>query len=123
MIIDSQTLKGDLDVSELATPPTDPVRLYTISKTGNWLLAAEFANRYGKGGITSLAQNPGQLGTKIWDGSPKIARKLFAPFNKPAIMGAYTALWTGLSEVITAEDGGGTLFLLGAGILPRGRIL
>jgi len=40
--------------------------------------------------------------------------------NRPAVMGACTALWTGLSEEVIAEDGRGMLSLGNAGILIQG---
>jgi NAD(P)-dependent dehydrogenase (short-subunit alcohol dehydrogenase family) len=79
---------------------------YATSKTGNWSLASEFANRIGKEGIVSITQNPGNLATKGWHRAPKFVQFVFSYINHPPIYGAYTGLWAGLSDEIGIEDGG-----------------
>lgn len=105
-IVDSMAPNGGVDISELASPSVDQHRTYTISKTGNWLLASEFARRAGKDGILSVTQNPGNLNTNSVAGLPRAVRIMVRPLFYPAKMGAYTNLWAGLSPEISVEDGG-----------------
>lgn len=67
-----------------------------------------------------MVQSPGNLNAKIWDGSPRTVMAVLRRLNRPAVMGACTALWTGLSEEVIAEDGRGMLSLGNAGILIQG---
>ena len=106
IIVDTSAPKGGVITTALARPSSDQAHHYAVSKAGNWLLASEFARRYGKDGIVSATQNPGQLRTQIWDGAPKLARKVMSLVLHPALFGAYTALWCGLSPDITIADGG-----------------
>ena len=106
VIVDMMAPKGGVDTASLATPTKDQTYYYAVSKAGNWLLASEFAKRHGHDGIVSVTQNPGQLCTSIWDTAPTISRKIMSLTLHPALYGAYTALWCGLSKEITVEDGG-----------------
>ena len=106
MIVDTSAPKGGLNTASLATPTADQAHYYAVSKAGNWLLASEFAKRHGPDGIVSVTQNPGQLRTNIWDGAPKVARKVMSFVLHPALYGAYTTLWCGLSPEVTVADGG-----------------
>jgi len=98
--------KGGLTVSELDKPTTNQIHTYTISKSGNWFLASEFARRTGKDGIVSITQNPGNLSTNLINDMPKVVQWMVRPMLYEAKMGAYTNLWAGLSEKATVEDGG-----------------
>ncbi|KAF8246991.1 putative steroid dehydrogenase [Wilcoxina mikolae CBS 423.85] len=106
MLVDAKAPTGGISIPELSAPTSDQNRNYAMSKAGNWLLASEFASRVGGNGIVSLTQNPGNLRTKIWDKAPKIAQILTSPVLHDAKLGAYTGLWTGLSEEVTIADGG-----------------
>ena len=106
LIVDTSAPKGGVSTAALATPTTDQAYYYAVSKAGNWLFASEFARRYGPDGIVSVTQNPGQLRTSIWDGAPKVARKIMSLTLHPALYGAYTALWCGISPEVTTADGG-----------------
>lgn len=98
--------KGGLDPRELSSPSKKFNQNYTVSKLGNWFLASEYAKRVGKDGIVSVAQNPGNLKTAIWDSAPKLIKILMTVTMHPPIYGAYSELWAGLSQGITVEDGG-----------------
>ena len=81
---------------------------YAVCKLGNWMLAREMARRYGKDGIISVTQNPGNLNTAVFDGTSSIKAFLFA--NRFVLyepkFGAYTELYAGLSPDITLETNG-----------------
>lgn len=89
---------------------------YASSKAANWILADETAKRYGKYGILSVVQNPGNLDTQIYNTQPRLMMffvRLF--FLYPPKLGAYTELYAGLSPDITEK-------MPDALIIPWGRI-
>ncbi|KAF2187563.1 NAD(P)-binding protein [Zopfia rhizophila CBS 207.26] len=88
---------------------------YGVSKVGNWFLAAEFARRYGKEGILSVAWNPGNLSTELQRHVGILRRKMVELFLFPAVYGAYTELYAGWSTDLTAGSNG-------AYVYPWGRI-
>ena len=92
LVVDTSAPKGGVVTTALARPSSDQAHYYAVSKAGNWLLASEFAKRYGEDGIVSLTQNPGQLRTQIWDGAPRLAQKFMSLILHPALFRAYTAL-------------------------------
>jgi NAD(P)-dependent dehydrogenase (short-subunit alcohol dehydrogenase family) len=93
-------------LNELSSPGNDQMRNYASSKAANWLLASEFASRVSGDGIVSLCNNPGNLKTKIWEAAPAWVQYLMRVTMHPPQYGAYTNLWTGMSEGITVKDGG-----------------
>ncbi len=95
-----------MNPEELSSPIEKFNHNYTISKLGNWFLASEHATRVKNDGIVSVAQNPGNLRTAIWDSAPKVIKILMSVTMHPPIYGAYSELWAGLSDGITVEDGG-----------------
>jgi NAD(P)-dependent dehydrogenase (short-subunit alcohol dehydrogenase family) len=106
--------KGGLKLEHLVTPPTDPQINYTLSKIGNWFLASEMTRRVKEKGILSIILNPGNLKTALLRDHSWLA--FFAsPLLYPAIFGAYTELWAGLSTDLGMEQNGGY-------IIPWGRI-
>jgi hypothetical protein len=79
-------------------------------------LADETAKRYGKHGILSVVQNPGNLDTHIYDTQPRLM--MFFVRNlilHPPKLGGYTELYAGLSPEISEKTPG-------ALIIPWGRI-
>lgn len=113
---DTHSPKGGVDMGELSAPSSDSVRNYAASKAGNWLLAAEFARKTSRDGIVSIAQNPGNLKTPIWNKAPKVAQVIMRPTMSPTIYGAYTEIWAGLSPEVTLSDGVDARY-----IIPWGR--
>ncbi|KAJ8097649.1 hypothetical protein POJ06DRAFT_261992 [Lipomyces tetrasporus] len=115
-LVDIAGPPGGLSLSELAPGKhsTDINRNYSASKAGNWFLASEFDKRTSKDGVVCVVQSPGTLRTKGWDGTPWLVRLAMAPLFYPPKMGAYTALWAGLSPEVKSEDGGKV-------IIPWGR--
>ncbi|KAF3766564.1 hypothetical protein M406DRAFT_36913 [Cryphonectria parasitica EP155] len=100
--------KGGLDLNNLDyhVDQSQGVK-YAVSKVGNFLHAVEFARRYGAGsdGVVSIALNPGNLTTELQRHHGWLVRKLISTFiTYPPIHGAYTELFAGLSDQITAES-------------------
>lgn len=106
--VDSHAPVGGVPFTALKDPDaiTNTTVNYAVSKTGNWFLANEFSSLVAKDGIVSICQNPGNLKTGIWDPVPWVLRKMMQITMHPPVYGAYTSLWSGLSEGITVEDGG-----------------
>ncbi|KAJ9297093.1 hypothetical protein DTO271G3_4854 [Paecilomyces variotii] len=102
-------------LDEIEHPPPDQQRNYLNTKLGNWFLAHELAVQAGSSGILSMVQNPGNLKTNLTRHFPAILPWVVAPLLYPARYGAYTALWAGLSDELTLEDGGKY-------VLPWGRL-
>lgn len=99
-------------------PLSNPQKLYAISKAGNLF----YASQYGKfcseqnTGIISTCFNPGNLRTELQRYASRI-RVFFQSFVLyPAILGAYTELYSGFSEDVTTNNNG-------CYIGPWGRIL
>ena len=154
---------GGIDISRdlpPAAPPTLSKALnanYTLSKTGNWFLASELARRHGrinettnddntdtdtdtrKGSsattLLSLAVNPGNLQTGLLRYAQSWIGWVVWPLLYDAKYGAYTNLWAGVGDEISAlasfpstyVSGGSskrynTPFFNGSYILPWGRI-
>ena len=88
---------------------------YGTSKAANWMLAHEAGQRYGKDGIISVCQNPGNIKTTIYNSQPRLMMFFVNMILHPVKMGAYTELFAGLSGEITDTS-------QGAYIIPWGRI-
>ena len=101
-LMDTDAPPGGLVLSEC----TDPVlgqtrRSYASSKAGNYFLGSVFAKNLKDDGIVSLTINPGNLRTQIYDKAPKLLVWLFSPVIYDLKYGAYTGLWSGLSDDVT----------------------
>lgn len=105
IIEDSYCPPGGLTVSHLETPLVNNANNYALSKCANWYLASELAARVEKDGIVSIVQNPGNLKTAVWDPAPWLVRKVMSITMHPPVYGAYTNLWTAISDNVTVEDG------------------
>jgi NAD(P)-dependent dehydrogenase (short-subunit alcohol dehydrogenase family) len=105
-IIEGNAPLGGIPASDLANPGRDPIRNYGIAKAGSMFLASEYSKRVKGDGIVSVAMNPGNLLTKIWDQGPLWGKILLRPTMHPVVYGAYTSLWTGLSGDVKFQDGG-----------------
>jgi NAD(P)-dependent dehydrogenase (short-subunit alcohol dehydrogenase family) len=133
-IADSKTAPGSVRVvwtssfmSELASPKngidfdlldrgtTDLKLNFSTSKAGTWMLGREMARRYGKQGILSVVQNPGNLDTDTYAGNPKPYRWLIQRILYEPKFGAYTGLYAGLSPELTLQNNG-------AYVVPWGKI-
>ncbi|RMD44017.1 hypothetical protein DV735_g1057, partial [Chaetothyriales sp. CBS 134920] len=114
-LVDAQAPKGGISLDLLNNLPKDPQKCYAISKLGSWFLASEFNRRESSSsGIVSVAVNPGNLKTDIWQNTGKVIQLLVSPILHDAKFGAYSELWAGLSPEVTKERGGGY-------VIPWGR--
>lgn len=93
---------------------TDPSTNYTTSKTANWFLAEHFSAELSHHGILSITQNLGNLATQSLRHIHWTVPYLTAPLNHHPKFGAYTELYSGLSQDLDIEDGGSY-------IIPWGR--
>jgi NAD(P)-dependent dehydrogenase (short-subunit alcohol dehydrogenase family) len=108
-IIDLASPPGGLLLAELepGRHSRDLNRNYASSKAGNWFLASELSNRFGKEKeVVSVALSPGTLRTPAWDGAGWVMKLLMAPFFHEPEMGALTLLWVGFSDEVKVGDGG-----------------
>ncbi|KAF2805466.1 NAD(P)-binding protein [Mytilinidion resinicola] len=94
---------------------------YAASKCGNLFLAHEAAARWGGEDIISVCQNPGNLYTAIYAGE----HWLFVLFLRKFVLydakyGAYTMMFAGFSDRITAAQNGCYIWPFGV-IKPNSR--
>ncbi|KAH7377291.1 hypothetical protein BKA66DRAFT_513595 [Pyrenochaeta sp. MPI-SDFR-AT-0127] len=83
---------------------------YGVSKAGNWFLAAEFARRYGKEGVLSVAWNPGNLRTELQRDIGAFRRRIVELLLFPAVYGAYTEIYAGWSTDLALESNGAYVY-------------
>ncbi|OJJ48213.1 hypothetical protein ASPZODRAFT_130163 [Penicilliopsis zonata CBS 506.65] len=114
VLAESGTPAHGIDFDALDEGTQSRVRNYAVSKFGNWMLGAEFARRHPHD-IISVVINPGNLKTKVFDGTSALLMCLLNRVLYEVKLGAYTALYAGLSPEITVEKNG-------AYIIPWGRI-
>ncbi|RAO67397.1 uncharacterized protein BHQ10_003409 [Talaromyces amestolkiae] len=116
-LMESRSPKGGYNLKDIENGGTKDSHVnYASSKAANWILADETAKRYGKYGILSVVQNPGNLDTHIYHTQPRLM--MFFVRNLllyPPKLGGYTELYAGLSPEITEN-------VPGAIIIPWGRI-
>ncbi|KAJ5936096.1 Short-chain dehydrogenase/reductase SDR [Penicillium verhagenii] len=106
-----------IDFAELEKGTKDRTRNYAVSKMGAWMLGRELARRYQleQDNIVSVVQNPGNLNSGSYAGTPAFLMFFIKPVLHEAKFGAYTELYAGLSSEITLGQSG-------AYIIPWGRI-
>ena len=76
---------------------------YGQTKVGNVLLAVKTAELYASKGVVSVSFNPGNLKTELMRHTDSFLMRMSAKaMLYPAIFGAYTELYSGWSEEITA---------------------
>lgn len=99
--------QGGLDMDNLDYHEDKPVvTKYAVSKVGNFLHSVELARRHGadSDGVVSIALNPGNLDTELARNRSWLeTTTLRTFFLYPPIFGAYTQLFAGLSDQVTAE--------------------
>ncbi|EXJ88756.1 hypothetical protein A1O3_01820 [Capronia epimyces CBS 606.96] len=92
--------------------------VYGTSKAANFLLANEFAKRFGsRDGVLHNAYNPGNLATNLGRHLDPISAWVIGFLVYPPILGAYTELYAGLSPDLTIANDQGVC------IVPWGRRL
>jgi NAD(P)-dependent dehydrogenase (short-subunit alcohol dehydrogenase family) len=86
---------------ELLDGTPDRYRNYAVSKARTWMLGREMARRYDKEGIVSVVQNPGNLRTDSYTGTPApIMFSINLVLYEPDF-GGYTELYAGSSPDIS----------------------
>ncbi|KAI2601962.1 hypothetical protein GGR54DRAFT_626295 [Hypoxylon sp. NC1633] len=104
-LVDTNAPPNGIDFSMLDRGYKDGAKNYAVSKAGTWILAHEFATRYGENGILSLTVNPGAVKAGSYAGTPKVIMAVLnATMLHDTINGAYAELFAGLSPNIKAED-------------------
>ncbi len=78
---------------------------YAQTKVANVLLGIKMQRLYKQAGLVSVSFNPGNLASELQRHSTDILMKLAQAMLYPAIYGAYTELYCGWSEDITADKG------------------
>ena len=115
-VVDFSPNEG-LQPTDWLDPPSDKNRRYQNSKTGNWFLASEFAKRFAiPAKILSITQNPGALKTNLLRDGHWLIPYIVSPLLSPAINGAYTELYCGLSPDLNVEQHSGGY------VIPWGRL-
>ncbi|KAF7547338.1 hypothetical protein G7Z17_g7799 [Cylindrodendrum hubeiense] len=110
-----QVPPNGIEFELLDTGTEDRVRNYGVSKVSSWMLSREMAQRNGKHGIVSIAQNPGNVKAGSYEGAPATLMFFMNRILHEPKFGAYTELYAGLSPEITLEHNG-------AYVIPWGRI-
>ncbi|KAJ5624819.1 hypothetical protein N7510_001128 [Penicillium lagena] len=108
--------KGGYNLKDIEEGGTNNALVnYAVSKAANWIVADEAGKRYGKDGIISVVQNPGNLKTEIYNTQTKLTMFFVNRLLHPPKLGGYTELYAGLSPEITEKQQGGL-------IIPWGRV-
>ncbi|KAJ5160957.1 uncharacterized protein N7482_007961 [Penicillium canariense] len=108
--------KGGCNLKDIEEGGTNNAYVnYAMSKAANWMVADEAGKRYGKDGIISVVQNPGNLKTQIYNTQTKLIMFFINRLLHPPKLGGYTELYAGLSPEITEKQQGGL-------IIPWGRV-
>ncbi|KAJ5935962.1 short-chain dehydrogenase [Penicillium verhagenii] len=92
------------------------MKKYSRSKAGNVIHCAEYANRTAGDGVLSLCLNPGNLKSGLQRHMSTFQSVVTNMILYPAIYGAYTELYAGLSAEITEENNASF-------IAPWGRVI
>jgi NAD(P)-dependent dehydrogenase (short-subunit alcohol dehydrogenase family) len=106
LMIDTFSPPGGIDFKAIeAGKTTDSNIDYAASKVGNWFLSHEAAKAWEPYGISSVAQNPGNLNTEAYRYVPGMMRRILQfLFLYETKYGAYTMAYAGFSgEVANGE--------------------
>ncbi|KAI7230094.1 NAD(P)-binding protein [Hortaea werneckii] len=139
------TWAGSIGIDELSPKPggmrfvgqtpepavdTDTNTIYGQSKAGNLMLASVHARRDAMDGVIHVCWNPGNLKTELLRHSSAMQNFVLSFIMHPAIFGAYTELFAGVSDEIKQSDSGSYIAPWGrvgevrsdiqAGLLPGG---
>jgi NAD(P)-dependent dehydrogenase (short-subunit alcohol dehydrogenase family) len=114
LMIETFSPKGGVDFLSIeAKATTDSNKDYAVSKAGNLFLSAEAADRWGKFGIVSVCQNPGNLLTNIYSHQSAALMAVLKLFLYEPKMGAHTMLHAGFSQDISLENNGAYVWPFG----------
>lgn len=112
--------KGGVDFARVEKPTTAvEMSDYAAAKAGNWFLTVEGAKRWGKDGIISVCQNPGNLNTTIFEAFGRFLHAIFRVlFLYPVEYGACTILYAGFSSDVNEGTNGAYIWPFGKIKLP-----
>ncbi|KAH4952580.1 hypothetical protein HBI70_236070 [Parastagonospora nodorum] len=114
LMVETFSPKGGVDFLSIeAKATTNSKKDYAVSKAGNLFLSAEAANRWGKFGIVSVCQNPGNLLTNIYSHQSAALMAVLKLFLYEQKMGAYTLLHAGFSQDISLDNNGAYVWPFG----------
>jgi len=114
LMIETFAPKGGVDFGSIEADATvDSNRDYAVSKSGNLFLAVEAAERWGKFGIVSVCQNPGNLLTNIYSHQPALLMAILKLVLYEPKMGAYTMLYAGFTPDISLDNNGAYIWPFG----------
>jgi NAD(P)-dependent dehydrogenase (short-subunit alcohol dehydrogenase family) len=107
-ITETKAPSGGIDFSLVESgKSTNPFVDYAASKVGNYWLSTECAKRYGKDGIISVCQNPGNLKMEFYRHQPRLLMVFVNPILHDQKMGAYTELFAGFTDEVSVERNNG----------------
>ena len=109
-VMEQVSPKGGYNLEDIEEGGTNNAYVnYATSKAANWMVADEAGKRYGKDGIISVVQNPGNLKTQIYNTQTKLMMFFVNRLLHPPKLGGYTELYAGLSPDITEKQQGGLI--------------
>lgn len=122
LMIETHSPPGGLSFERIESGATqDSKRDYAASKVGNFFLAVEAAQRWGKFGIVSIAQNPGNLLTNIYSHQPKLLMALLKLILYEPEYGGYTLLYSGFTSDLGVDKNNGAYIRPWGYVAPNGR--
>lgn len=104
--MDENAPPGGVVLSECWAPTTNKIRTYASCKAASFFLGTHFARQLKADGIISIIENPGNLTGQMFARVSKIVVWAVSPVLYHPRYGAYTSLWTGLSNEVSMEDTG-----------------
>lgn len=121
LMIETFSPKGGMDFKTIEqTATVDSNKDYAVSKVGNLFLSVEAAERWGKFGIISVCQNPGNLNTHIYSHQPALLMAVLKLILYEPKYGAYTMLYSGFTSDISPDNNGAYVWPWGR-TRPNGR--
>lgn len=123
LVSETMSRPGGLDFDFIENSVTvDPLADYAASKVGNFYLAVEAVNRWGRDGIVSVCQNPGNLDTHIYSVIPKFLQMVLKTLILyPPRLGGLTMLYSGFTPDVTLEKNNGAYIRPWGYVAPNGR--
>lgn len=116
--VDTMAPKGGIQFidgsNEPNIEPMNEQQIYAVAKVGNLWLANAHGRRDAQHGILHVCWNPGNLRTELTRHSSLFQRAVFQLIMNPPIKGAYTELYSAVSDDLSMEH-------VGQYIVPWGR--
>ncbi|KAI5927352.1 hypothetical protein F4810DRAFT_722546 [Camillea tinctor] len=86
--------------------PKSSMDRYGLSKVGVWSYGIEYSKRFAATGVLGVPVNPGNLRSNPFSQQGFLSKLRVALMHYPAVNGAYTELFAGLSPEITPDKAG-----------------